>query len=199
MLAWASLVQFPYSAPIYFCYVTPLAIVAAAAAADLCSPHRRLALGAWGSQLLIFAMVTMNRGYVHNVGGGHAPQALNVNLDLPRAHLRVSADDAFVYRRVVALIDRHAGSGRLIAGPDCPEVYFLTGRFNASGTLFDFFSDEAPAGERLDDAGSWAGTNVIVLNHQPGFSEDRSWGLMSDIRRAFPSGESVGWFEVRWR
>jgi hypothetical protein len=199
MLAWASLVQFPFSAPIYFCYVAPLAIVAAAGAADLCSPQRRLALGAWGSQLLIFAVVTMNRGYVYNLGQGHAPQALSANLDLPRAHLRVSADDALTYRRLVALIDRHAGDGHLIAGPDCPEVYFLTGRFNTSGTLFDFFLDDASAVEGLADTEGWAGTNVIVLNHQPAFSPDRSSGVMSDIRKAFPSGESVGKFEVRWR
>jgi hypothetical protein len=199
MFAWASLVQFPFSAPVYFCYVAPLAIVAAAGAADLCSPRRRLALGAWGSQLLVFALLTMNRGYVYNLGQGHAPQALNVNLDLPRAHLRVSADDALTYRRLVTLIDRHAGDGHLIAGPDCPEVYFLTGRFNPSGTLFDFFADEAAAVKGLADSEGWAGTNVIVLNHRPAFSPDRSPGVMSGIRKAFPSGESVGKFEVRWR
>jgi hypothetical protein len=199
MLAWASLVQFPFSAPIYFCYVAPLAIVAAAAAADVSSPRRRLALGVWASQLVIFAVMTMNRGYVYNLGFGHAPQALNVSLDLPRAHLRVSAEDALTYRRLVALVDRHAGGGHLIAGPDCPEVYFLTGRFSPSGTLFDFFSDEASAVEGPADAEGWAGASVIVLNHQPAFSPDRSSGLMPDIRKAFPSGESVGKFEVRWR
>lgn len=199
MLAWASLVQFPFSAPIYFCYIAPLAIVAGAAAADLCPPQRRLALGAWGLQLLIFAVVTMNRGYVYNLGQGHVPQALNVDMDLSRAHLRVSADDALTYRRLVALIARHAGDGHLIAGPDCPEVYFLTGRFNPSGTLFDFFSDKAPAVEGLADTERWAGTNVIVLNHQPAFSPERSTGLMSEIRKVFPAGESVGKFEVRWR
>jgi hypothetical protein len=199
MLAWASLVQFPFSAPIYFCYVAPLAVVAAAGAADLCSPHRRMALGAWGSQLLIFAVLTMNRGYVINLGQGHAKQTLNVNLDLARAHLRVSAEDAFTYRRLVALIDRHAGDGHLIAGPDCPEVYFLTGRFSPSGTLFDFFSDDASAVEGLGDTVGWAGASVLVLNHQPAFSPDRSSRVMSDIREAFPTGESVGKFEVRWR
>jgi hypothetical protein len=199
MLAWASLVQFPFSAPIYFCYVAPLAIVAGAAAADLCAPARRLALGAWGAPLLIFAVVVMNRGYVYNLGLGHAPQALDVNLDLPRAHLRVSAADAFTYRRLVALIARHAGNGPVIAGPDCPEVYFLTGRVNPSGTLFDFFSNDAAAAAGLADTEEWARTNVIVLNHQPAFSRESSPGRMSDIRRVFPAGESVGKFEVRWR
>jgi hypothetical protein len=141
----------------------------------------------------------MNRGYVYNLGLGHAPQALDVNLDLPRAHLRVSAADAFTYRRLVALIARHAGNGPVIAGPDCPEVYFLTGRVNPSGTLFDFFSNDAAAAAGLADTEEWARTNVIVLNHQPAFSRESSPGRMSDIRRVFPAGESVGQFEVRWR
>jgi len=199
MLAWASLVQFPFSAPIYFCYVAPLAIVAGVAAADLCSPQRRVALESWSSQFLLFAVVTLNRGYIYNLGQAHAPQALNVNLDLPRAHLRVSADAAVGYRRLVALIAQHAGDGPLIAGPDCPEVYFLTGRVNPSGTLFDFFSDKAPAAEGLGDTEAWADANVVVVNHQAAFSPEPSSDLMSEIRRVFPTGESVGKFEVRWR
>jgi hypothetical protein len=199
MLAWASLVQFPFGAPVYFCYVAPLAIVAAAAAADVCPRHRRLALGAWGAALLVFAVVTMNRGYIYNLGQFHAPQALNVHLDLPRAHLRVSADDAAMYRRIVALIDRHAGGGDLLAGPDCPELYFLTGRFNASGTLFDFLADEGTAVERSASPQEWAGTNVVVLNHQAEFSPPPSSALVAEIRKVFRAGELIGRFEVRWR
>jgi hypothetical protein len=199
MLAWASLVQFPFSAPIYFCYVTPLAILAAAAAADVCPPNRRLALGAWGAMLLLFGVLTMNRGYVYNLGQFHAPQALDVNLDLPRAHLRVSATDAATYHRLVALIDRHAGDGDLRAGPDCPDVFFLTGRVNPSGTLFDFFSEEGTALGSSVNTHEWAGTNVIVMNHQADFSPPPSSALVAEIRQVFRSGELVGKFEVRWR
>ena len=49
MLAWASLVQVPFSAPIYFCYVTPLAVIAAVAVAGSTAgtrrPYRRRAGG----------------------------------------------------------------------------------------------------------------------------------------------------------
>ncbi len=199
MLAWASLVQFPFSAPIYFCYVAPLAIVAAAVAADVCPHHRRLALGTWGATLLVFGVLTMNRGYIYNLGQFHAPQALNVNLDLPRAHLRVSATDAATYHRLVALIDRHAGDGDLRAGPDCPEVFFLAGRVNPSGTLFDFFSDEGTALGSSANTQGWAGTSVIVMNHQADFSPPPSSALVAEIRQVFGSGELVGKFEVRWR
>jgi hypothetical protein len=195
MLAWASLVQFPFSAPIYFCYVAPLAIVAGAAAADVCPPERRQALFAWGLPALIFAVVIMNRGYIHNLGQSHEPQAFTAELGLERAHLRVSANDARVYRRVATLVARHAGTGSFIAGPDSPEVYFLTGHVNPSGALFDFLSDDAGTSVNT----GWAGTNVIVLNRQPAFSPALSKDLLEVIRKVFPAGRSIGKFEVRWR
>jgi hypothetical protein len=87
MAAWASLVQFPFSAPIYFCYVAPLAVVAAAAARMRVLRTRgwRWALG--------FAAPGLcggddERGYIYTLGQEHAPQALAVGLRLPRAHLR---------------------------------------------------------------------------------------------------------------
>jgi Dolichyl-phosphate-mannose-protein mannosyltransferase len=199
MLAWASLNQFPFSAPIYFCYVTPLAVFTGVAAAHQSSKSLRPVLGAWMALLLAFAVASMNRGYIYNLGQAHEPDAFNVDLNLPRAHLRVTARDALVYRRLTALVSGHLGDGRLMAGPDCPEVYFLLGRFNPSGALFDFLSDKPAGTEGLADTAQWDGTSVIVINHQPSFSPRPSPSLTSEIRRAFPAGESTGEFEVRWR
>ena len=56
-------------------------------------------------------------------------------------------------RRVVELVDRFVSDGQLIAGPDCPEVYFLTGRFSPSGALFDFFSGDVSGGNGLHASG----------------------------------------------
>ena len=141
----------------------------------------------------------MNRGYIYTLGQEHAPQAFAVGLRLPRAHLRVSAADVSTYRRVVTLIDWHAGGGDLLAGPDCPEMYFLTGRVNPLGTLFDFLSDEGAAVDRPADSDAWAGTNVVVLNHQADFSPPPSSARVAEIRKVFKTGELVGKFEVRWR
>ncbi len=196
MLAWAALVQFPFGAPVYFCYIAPLALIAGTAMAQDRAGLGGSALGAWVGMLLVFAVLSMNRGYIYNLGQRHEPQALNVPLDLPRAHLNVSGEDAATYQKVVALIANHIGDGRLFAGPDCPEVYFLTGRFNPSGILFDFFSEES---SHASNRGAWADARVVVLNHRPGFSPRPSWQSASEIRREFPEGEFIGQFEVRWR
>ena len=191
MLAWASLVQFPFPAPIYFCYVAPIGVIAATITAVTFSTIRRPVLHAWAAALLVFGVVVLNRGYIRQLGIASSPQTFESNLDLPRAHLRVSFAERAMYRRVSDLVQNHLGDGVLVAGPDCPEVYFLTGHTIPNGEFFDFFSD-APV--------NWNDGQVVVLNHASEFSPQLSQGLVDQLRLTFPNGEMVGRkFEVRWR
>jgi hypothetical protein len=195
MLAWASLVQFPFSGAIYFCYTAPLAVMAGAACAKHFSTGMNPPLKVWCSALLVFAVLSMNRGYLDNLGAWHQPIAMNQALDLPRAHLTVKPEEVATYRRVIDLVTAHIGSGRLLAGPDAPEVHFLVNRVNPSGVFFDFFS----GGFGGEEGAAWSEARVVVLNHRPGFSPAPGDELTADIRSMFPYGESVGRFEVRWR
>jgi hypothetical protein len=199
MLAWASLVQFPFSAPIYFCYIAPLAVIGAVALADSSNASRRPALPVAAALLLAFAVASMNRGYVYNLGGVHRVTEPVVPLDLERVSLRVSEPDAVMYRRVMSLVATHIGDGTLVAGPDCPEVYFLAGRFSPSGTLFDFFDDHASLEGGVDDLPGWRSARVVVLNHSRRFSFGPSTHFAAKVRKAFPKSEGVGTFEVRWQ
>lgn len=199
MLAWASLVQFPFGAPIYFCYVAPLVVIAASAVAGTSGALRRPVVLVSATVLLMFAIASMNRGYIHNLGRHHFASALNVALDLDRAHLTVSAADAVTYRRVAELVADHIGNGTLVAGPDCPEVYYLAGQFSAAGTLFDFFDDDGSVESGLSDLSGWQTASVIVLNHRPSFSEGLAAEFAARIRTAFPNAAVAGNFEVRWR
>jgi hypothetical protein len=97
------------------------------------------------------------------------------------------------------LIATHLDGGALVAGPDCPEVYFLAGQFNLSGTLFDFLGGEVVADEGVRDLPAWASASVIVLNHRRSFSRGLAPHLLANIRKAFPKSEGTGSFEVRWR
>jgi hypothetical protein len=198
-LAWASLVQVPFSAPIYFCYITPLVVIAAVAAAGNSSALRRPLVAVAASVLLAFPLLSMNRGYIYNLGGLHRPFASDEPLSLERASLRVSRADAVTYRRVVDLVALHIGDGQLVAGPDAPEVYFLTGRFSPSGTLFDFFTDQVSAEGGLHDLPGLSAASVVVLNHGRRFSQGPSTHLASKVRRMFPNSEAAGTLEVRWR
>lgn len=194
MLAWSSLNQFPFAAPIYFSYVAPLAVVATVAVAANASSLQRDTILPWAVMLLMFGVLSTNRGYIESLGVAHVPRRFDAPLQLPRAHLLVSDNDAHTYREVVASIGRHLRGGQLVAGPDCPEVYFLAGLTNPSGALFDFLSD----GD-ADDAARWLKGDTIVVNHAPHFTARPSEPLLATLRREFPHHEDVGRFEIRWR
>jgi hypothetical protein len=199
VLAWSSLVQFPYGTGIYFCYAAPLAVLAGVAVADR---------GAWlarswalpvAAAMIIFAIGSMHPSYVRFVGAWSAAQTFDAPLGLPRAHLNVSAEDADTYRRLVSGIEAHVGTGTLLAGPDAPEVYFLTGRRSPSGTFFDFFSDKASGEGDAGRIAKWSSADVVVLNPHPAFSPPPSEAVMTAVRQQFPHGETIGRFDVRWR
>jgi len=194
VLAWTSLNQFPFAAPIYFSYTTPLVVIAGVAAADAAGCLQpRLALP-MAALLLTFAILITNRGNIHSLGRFNEPDNSDTQLGLRRAHLRVSSGEAGVYRQLLATIARQYHSGQLIAGPDCPEVYFLAGLQSPSGALFDFFSASSP-----DDITPWLKGNIVIINHDPSFSTQPSAALVMALRREFVSGEEAGRFEIRWR
>jgi len=199
MLAWASLVQFPFGAPIYFCYTTPLIVIAAVVTAGNTGALRRTLVGGLAALLLVFSLAVMNRGYVYNLGQEYLSYDAGTALDLPRADLFVGGDDAATYRRVVELVRFYRVSGNLVAGPDCPEVYFLTGQFSPSGTLFDFFATDESETKGLQALPGWTDAEVVVMNHRPIFSPRLTTRAIRRIRRMFPNMEEVGPFEVRWR
>jgi hypothetical protein len=193
-LAWASLNQFPFAAPIYFSYVAPFGVVAAVAATGRDRGLRCAAMLPWAALLIMFAVLIANRGYIENLGVVHEVRLFDTPLAFPRAHLRVSREDAWTYRHLIVSIGDHLRGGQLVAGPDCPEVYFLAGRVNPSGAMFDFFS-----GGDVDDPGNWTKADMIVVNRVPSFSPKPSERLLSALRQEFASGEEFGRFEIRWR
>ena len=204
ILSWVALNQFPFAAPIYFCYVTPLAVVAGIAAASSASVPAR-AIAPWGAMLLLFGVLSMNRGFIQGLGQLHETRVFDTDLNLPRAHLKVSRYDAEEYRNLSSTILRHLHpGGQLIAGPDCPQVYFLLGLVNPSGALFDFFSSGNSAGDNpvtreADEVAAWSKGEIIVINHHPDFSPLPSAPVLAELRREFSQSDTIGRFEVRWR
>ena len=93
MLAWSSLNQYPFPAPIYFLYVAPLAVVAGVAAAGAGSALSRQTMLPWAVMLLLFAGLSMNRGYIQGLGVAHEVRRFDAALKLPRAHLRVTGGE----------------------------------------------------------------------------------------------------------
>lgn len=198
--ALCSLVEFPFSSPIYFCYVAPLAILALAALLRPVPRVSRAMLAALYAAFLVFMVFEVTPGFIYLMGFHYGPDAQKVALRLPRAGgLRVDAESAAVYGELVPLIRAHAGDGEIYAGPDSPEVYFLARYANPTPAIYDFLGDTARERERILRLMANPQVRVMVVNGKPALSASLDEKLREEIARQFPNGEMVGNFEVRWR
>ena len=134
-----SFIQFPFPAPIYYCYVAPLVAVTLLGIVSL-EPNApsALHLSALGFYFL-FAVAWMNTSYL-NVGLGYSysPYRADSRLETSRSGIRLTADESHTYSQVISLVRQHATSGYIYASPDCPEVYFLAGLQNPTRKIFEF-------------------------------------------------------------
>ncbi len=197
MGASMALFQYPFAAPIYFCYAAPLILLALFGAVQLQDRFRPIHSVPLFASIAAFAILSANRGYGDTIGAMPEVRRFDHPLNIPRAHLLVGADDAVTYSTVVRLVQEHGRSQFIHAFPDCPEMYFLTGRQNPTPSNFDFFyplSDRA-----VDQLWHDRGINLVVINHLPRFSPTVSAAQLARARSAFPEGVRVQQFEVRWR
>jgi hypothetical protein len=111
----------------------------------------------------------------------------------------VTKRDRRVYRSVTGMLERH-GSGRYIwAGPDAPELYFLTDRRNPTRSFGGRLDDQSPQRRALLENLERHGVTAIAINHRPGFRNNLDAVTARMLRLAYPNHEDVGKFEVRWR
>ena len=152
--------EFPFAAPIYLLYTIPLSMLALAAvvgAAGRTPAAVQLVVVVF---LLVFGLVRVTPGAVESFGSRFVETDETVRLKLARSGLRVRAADATRYEALIGAVQVLAKGRTLWAGPDAPEVYFLSGVPNQTRTLFDFLDVTAgtvPLIERVRAAAGDAG------------------------------------------
>lgn len=195
-----SLVEIPFAAPIYYFFSAPLiAVVAVALAGD--GPRvRRAWLLAVGTLVLGFTVLRLNPGFVLNLGYRPEHGRENVVLDLTMAGgLRVDSADAHDYETLVRMVDALADGPYIYATPDCPEVYFLTGKRNPTPTLYEFLDPRQNEASRILPELDSTGVRVVVINRNPYFSDPVSPRLVAGLQKRYPLARSVGRFLVVWK
>jgi hypothetical protein len=198
--AMCSLIQFPFAAPIYFCYVAGLWILALLAFFTAVKEPPRLLLASLLCFFLLFAVLRVKPTFLYFMGIQYQPDTQTATLSLPRAGaLRVDPADAQLYESLIPLIQKHATGKFIYAAPDCPEVYFLSGLGDPTGTVFDFFEDPANRTERVLETIERHAINVVVLNNTPHFSGAIATDLRSALTTMFPHTATLGRFDVRWK
>jgi len=197
--ALCSLVQYPFSAQIYFCYVAPLVILAVTSVLVRFPAIPRSLLAAVFAGFLLFAVLRVTPPFIYAMGLYIQPDPETQVLDLARAgNLRIEPKSAEIYNKLIPLIQEHAGSGEIYAGPDCPEVYFLAGYRNPTRALFDFFEDGNNRRERVLNLLDSRPIRVVVINNNPTFSSELPADLEDALNDRFRENESVGDFDVFW-
>jgi 4-amino-4-deoxy-L-arabinose transferase-like glycosyltransferase len=198
--ALCSLVQFPYAAPIYFCYAAPLGFLAAAAAIGFFRDPPRILLSIVVTTGILFGAVVMLPGGLFRLGYRYFADSENHKITLPRAgNIRTSANVAEMYSKVIPLIQQHSRGNTILAGPDCPEVYFLGGFRNPTPTMYEVFEDRASYSSRIEETIRGNGINVLAINLAAMDSNEYVQPLRSIAASEFKFSTRVGKFEVWWK
>ena len=196
--AMSALIHYPYSAPIYFCYVAALGVLAGAAVVASLPTFARFNFGLLASVLLIYAVWQVGPVFIHNLGWRNARYEANYLLQAPRAGgIHIPASEGQIYDRLAATIRDHARGEYIFAGPDCPEIYFLTAHRNPTATFYSFLSGNQSA--QILHALTADDIDLVVVNSKPEFSPQLQPELLSRLQTQFPEHESIGPFDVRWR
>jgi hypothetical protein len=193
--SFLALFQFPLPFPIYFCFAAPLVVLSLVTTLRLAGVTTTN-LTALVIALAIFGLVS-NRGYADTIGLEPRTIIFDTPLGLPRASLMVSKSDRDLYQQVVALIHSASRGDDVHAFPDCPEIYFLSGRPNPTRSNYEFFRPQSA--EALTAFWQSKRIRVVVLNQTPPYSAPPSEAVLRAARQAFPDGKRVGRFEVRWK
>jgi predicted neutral ceramidase superfamily lipid hydrolase len=198
MAAMVGLVQFPYATPTYFCYAAPMTILAVLAVV-YARPHApRLIHVTIAAFFMVFALVFVNRSYGWNLGVQFLPYNPGSRLDMQRGGLWVSEQDKETYEGVVRLLQTHAAGGMIYAGPDCPEIYFLSGFNNLEPVIFDFLTEAHEDASWMTRLLARAPIRAVVINTGPDFSPRLDAKVVELLERRFPKSQQVGRFVVRF-
>jgi len=198
MSAALSLIQVPYATPIYFCYAAPMTVLALSAIVSA-PPRAAIRLHTCVAVFfLLFAVLFLNRSYGWNLGVQFIRYDPASRLDLPRAGLFVPDDDRGTYAALVRRVQERAAGGTIYAGPDCPEVYFLSGFRNPTRALFEFLGPDRLDGAAMAHLLAAQPIRAAVINTAPLFSPPIDPGAMAELERRFPAAERIGRFIVRF-
>jgi hypothetical protein len=196
-MALCGLIQFPFAHPIYFCYMSPfLWMLLAVLAGTEALPWPRSVMVAC-LFFLLFAALTMNTASVYVLGKtpDDSERRPLARLGLSRSPLRVPAGTKAVWQPLVERVMALTGEGEAVfAGPDCPEVYFLSGRRNPTKILYEFFEEPEGLEEGILADIDRNRCRVAVINGRPEYSAMYSRRFCDALNRRFKNFEVYGPF-----
>lgn len=183
-LSVASLIQFPDAYVIYFYYMSPFLWILLGYVGGLSIVWPRSFMVFCGF-LILFPLVVLNDfGRVR-----HVPLALS------RASLLVPEEDEKIYFPLVGRIQSLLKPGEpVFAGPDCPEISFLSERPNPTKILYELLEKQEGLEESLLSILQKGCCAVAVINLQPGYSRSYSERFIHELMSCYKRVEKYGHF-----
>ena len=198
----AMMVEFPFAAPIYTIYALPISMLAVGALLGMRfdgEPHRAAPGFVVMGLLLAFGIMRLLPASVSTLGYRFAGTQETYVLDVPRSGLRMTKEDASRYADLVGTL-QELGPGRTLwAGPDAPEVYFLSGLPNRTRVMFDFLDADFNSAESLVDRVARSEASLVVIKTSPSFSPAATSAELDSLRLRFSGERTVPGFRVFWR
>ena len=207
--ALLALNQYPYAAPNYFGFVAPLVIVLGASLAGVMTrdPAGRGpgVLRAAARSPFALATLLLFGGWFHRIGSVETVGTGSVWIDSdhplagPYGGLSVTSVDSASYDRIAHLIKDHGGADSLIAGPELPELFALTGRRSVVWNPYLLAGVRPVDSATIATAVDTSAVRIVAINHEPLFVDRVSAEARSWLARRYPHAERVGPIELRWR
>lgn len=191
LAATCSLVQYPYAAPIYFCYVAPLTLLAVVAIVSMGKRQRgTYALASVVGLYLVFGMVSLLPLHIYQVASMVGPMQ---TMQSPRAGgLRI--EEAVFFDDLSRFLREHSPNGLMFAGNDCPELYFLSGLKSLAHDDTGASPEEILKVIQSDDL------NLVVINDAPFFpGAAMRPDVKAEVIKRFPHATRFGVFNVFWK
>ncbi len=164
LLVTCSYIQFPSAYISYFFYLSPLFFIT---------------MGKWGGTvwklprtgfvsglgLVLFGMIELNPSKFY----GKPYESLN----LPTASLSVPLEQSRVWGPLIKRVQflSPIEYSPIYAGPDCPEIYFLSMRRNPTKILYEVFEDQKKLAENILETVDKEKCQLVVINLAPNWSK----------------------------
>lgn len=196
--AICSIVQYPWSVSLYFCYAAPLVVLSAVALYAYVQPKAMQVARLLVVFFIAFAVLRTNTTRIASLGYWYQQQQAVAPLSIDRGGIEVPESDARLYESLVTKLRAHARGGYTWASPDSPEVYFLSGLKNPTRTLFEVFDEPPATPEQVLHLLERHGITAVVLS-APSFSPPVSPTLYAALVVRYPHAQYVGPYQLRWR
>ncbi len=193
VFGWMTLTQFPFGPPVYFVFLVPIGLIAMADA-DRLVPRLRPVLGAIAVTLAAFSYLEVVPSSPRALGWAREPSERLARVPGSHGGLFVVARDSIRYGWLLRVLADSVPPGPIWAGPDIPEVAFLSGRIDRNRTPMQFL--EEPQATRLPSFDGLAG---LVIQRRPLYSVPVDSAMLAAARETFPRAALVGNFTVLWR